>query len=63
MNVALGNTEGSFVINISGNSQSSSLCQILKEHEDTEPESKVIGKEVVTVKTLDSLFDQLCSKR
>jgi FkbM family methyltransferase len=61
MNVALGNTEGSSVINISGNSQSSSLCEILKEHEDTEPESKVIGKEVVTVKTLDSLFDQLCS--
>jgi hypothetical protein len=26
-----------------------------------EPESKVIGKEVVTVRTLDSLFDQLCS--
>lgn len=61
MNVALGNAEGSFVLNISGNSQSSSLCGILKEHEDTAPDSKVIGREMVTVKTLDSLFDTLCS--
>ena len=61
MNVALGNTEGSFVLNISGNSQSSSLCEILKEHEVAAPNSKVVGKEVVAVKTLDSLFDKLCS--
>jgi FkbM family methyltransferase len=62
MNMALGDKEGTCAINVSGNSQSSSFCEMLKVHEDTAPGSRVIGTEIVRVTTLDCLIDQLCSR-
>lgn len=59
-NFALGDEEAKQEINIAGNSYSSSLLDMLPSHERSAPESKYIGREVVEVKTLDSIFDNLC---
>lgn len=57
---ALGDNEGQQTINIAGNSFSSSLLDMLPAHERSAPESKYIGREVIEVKTLDSMFSALC---
>lgn len=59
-NFALGDLNQSQEINIAGNSYSSSLLPMLSSHEKSAPESKYIGKEVIEIKTLDSIFLQLC---
>lgn len=53
---ALGDQDGTAEINISGNSWSSSLLDMSQVHEQAAPESVYIGKEVITIMTLDSLF-------
>jgi len=58
-NFALGNANVAQEINISGNSQSSSLLEMLPSHEAVAPESKYVGREVVQVRTLDSVFGDL----
>ena len=59
-NFALGDDEARQEINIAGNSCSSSLLDMLPSHEKSAPESKYIGREVIEIKTLDSIFDNLC---
>lgn len=59
-NFALGDKEAKQEINIAGNSYSSSLLDMLPSHERSAPESKYIGREVIEVKTLDSIFGNLC---
>jgi FkbM family methyltransferase len=59
-NFALGDTEERREINIAGNSYSSSLLAMLPSHVKSAPDSKYIGKELVDIKTLDSLFGDLC---
>lgn len=59
-NCAIGDTEEKREINIAGNSYSSSLLEMLPSHLKSAPNSKFIGKEVIDIKTLDSLFDDLC---
>jgi len=54
----IGSSISELTINISKNSYSSSLLDILPSHTDAAPESKYIGKETVNIKTLDSLFDE-----
>ena len=61
-NFALGDTIESRKINLAGNSQSSSILKMLPAHENAAPNSKYIGVETINVKTLDSLFNELCSK-
>jgi FkbM family methyltransferase len=61
MNCALGNTEGTSCINIAGNSYSSSILEMLPSHLVSAPNSRYLSKEEIEVKTLDSLFDSLCS--
>jgi FkbM family methyltransferase len=55
--MALGDKEDLVEINISGNSSSSSLLNMLPSHVETAPESKYIGKEKVAVKRLDAIDD------
>jgi FkbM family methyltransferase len=59
-NFALGDVEEKREINIAGNSLSSSFLDILPSHLIAAPESKYIGKEVIEVRRLDSIFDLVC---
>jgi FkbM family methyltransferase len=59
-NYALGATEEKREIHVAANSFSSSLLHMLPAHMKSAPRSKYIGKEVIEVKTLDSLFPDLC---
>lgn len=59
-NFALGDDERKQEINIAGNSYSSSFLDMLPSHKRSAPESKYIGREVVEIKTLDSIFYNLC---
>jgi FkbM family methyltransferase len=59
-NLALGDVEEKREINIAGNSLSSSFLDILPAHLTAAPESKYIGKEVIEVKRLDSIFERVC---
>jgi len=60
-NIALGEEDKSDEINIAGNSDSSSLLDMLPKHLKSAPESKYIGKEIVKIKKLDSIFHDFCS--
>jgi FkbM family methyltransferase len=60
LNVALGDTAANQEINVAGNSYSSSLLSMLPLHVEMAPESSYIRKEVVEVKTLDSIFRDVC---
>lgn len=57
VNVALGDRSGVAEINISGNSQSSSLLGMLPSHVEAAPGSVYIGREEITISTLDAIFD------
>ncbi len=56
VNSALGAADGTSEINIAENSYSSSLRKMLEVHELAAPESRYIGKEMVQVCRLDSVF-------
>jgi FkbM family methyltransferase len=58
---ALGDKETNKVINIAGNSGSSSILPMLKSHTSLFPLSKYIAKEYVEVITLDSIFKKYSS--
>jgi len=59
-NCAIGDAEEEREINIAENSESSSLLRMLPSHQKFAPESKYIGKEVIAINTLDSLFNDSC---
>jgi FkbM family methyltransferase len=59
-NFALGDVEERREINVAANSQSSSLLGMLPRHESAAPEARVIGREAIEIRTLDSLFGELC---
>jgi FkbM family methyltransferase len=59
-NYALGAVDEQREINIAGNSYSSSLLDMLPAHLKSAPESKYIGKEVIDVRRLDSIYGNLC---
>jgi FkbM family methyltransferase len=61
INCALGDVDTKQYINIAGNSESSSILSMLPSHIKSAPESKYIGRELVEVKTLDSMINNLCS--
>lgn len=56
-NIALGNRDGSELINISENSQSSSMLEMLPSHLNLAPDCRYIGTETVTVRKLDSIIN------
>lgn len=55
-NMAIGNEDGDISINISKNSQSSSILEMLPSHLQSAPESVYINTEQVFIKKLDSIF-------
>lgn len=59
-NHALGDVEATTEINIAGNSESSSLLPMLPAHLKSAPQSQYVGKELISVKTLDQILPTLC---
>lgn len=59
-NFGLGDTDEKREINVSDNSYSSSLLEMLPSHLAAAPNSRYIGKESVVLKRLDSMFTSLC---
>jgi FkbM family methyltransferase len=57
VNIALGNQEGTAIINIANNSQSSSILDMLPDHVRAAPESAYVGKEEIVIRTMDSIFN------
>lgn len=62
INCALGEADATKEINIAGNSQSSSLLNMLPAHIKAAPESSFVAREVIEIKTLDSIINDLCLK-
>lgn len=58
-NFALGSEASRQSINISANSHSSSMLDILETHIQAEASASYIGKEDIEIKTLDSVFDEI----
>jgi len=58
-NFALGNQNGKQVINISANSHSSSILEILDTHTNAEATASYIGKQEIQICTLDSIFHDI----
>jgi len=56
-NFALGNEEGEIMMNISENSVSSSILDMLPAHVESAPFSKYISKEKIKICKLDSIFN------
>ena len=61
-NCALGDVDEEQEINIAGNSDSSSLLEMLPAHIEAAPKSTYVGKERIKVCRLDSLFNELCQE-
>jgi len=60
LNIALGDAPGAQKIHLAGNSESSSLLDMLPLHLDAAPYSRYTGEETVRVETLDAVFDDVC---
>lgn len=62
---AIGSAPGTAMINIAGNSASSSLLPMLDRHVDAVPSSRYVGTETVPVRRLDEVLDhyETCQKR
>jgi len=56
--LALGDQNTRAKLNIAGNSESSSLLEMLPRHREAAPDSRYIGAEEITVRTLDSVFNE-----
>lgn len=56
VHAALGERDETAVLNVAGNSWSSSLRPMLPSHADSVPESRYVGREEVPVRRLDGLF-------
>jgi FkbM family methyltransferase len=60
INKALGDFDGESFINVSKNSVSSSMLNMLPTHLNSAPASKYISKERIIVNKLDSIYDDFC---
>jgi FkbM family methyltransferase len=58
VNMGLGDEDCTTQINISGNSYSSSLLQMKPAHIAAEPQSQYIGSEEITLRKLDTVFNE-----
>lgn len=61
-NYALGNEDGKSVINIAGNSYSSSILNMLPKHLESAPKSMYIAHQEIEIKKLDSIFNSFSNK-
>lgn len=55
---ALGSEDGASEIFVSSNSWSSSMLDIMPDHTSAAPDSKYVDKEVISIKTLDTVFNE-----
>ncbi len=60
LNFGLGAAPGRAPFHISENTQSSSLLEMLPKHVESAPDSKYVGQEEIEIRTLDSIFDEIC---
>lgn len=60
LNVALGDAPGIQRLHLAGNSESSSLLQMLPLHVEAAPYSRYTGEESIQVEALDTVFDDVC---
>lgn len=56
---ALGETDGSTILHVAGNSGSSSILDMLDRHREAAPVSAYVGEEQVEVRRLDGILDQV----
>ena len=59
---ALGNEDTKCILNVAGNSDSSSILNMLPEHFNNDPSSKYTRQEEIEIKKLDTVFNSFCSK-
>ena len=59
LNYALGNSDGTTLINIAGNSVSSSILDMLPSHINHRPVSKYVDKELININKLDTIFESI----
>jgi len=57
-NCAIGNQDGEIEINVSQNSQSSSILNMMPEHVQSAPDSAYMGKEKVEIHNIDSIISE-----
>lgn len=62
-NFGLGNKNEQMKINISKNTFSSSLLDILPNHVRNAPDSEIIGTETVTIKTIDTIYKDFVNEK
>lgn len=55
-NYALGDKDQKSIINVAGNSVSSSLLNMLPKHVESDPESKFIAQQEIEIKRMDTIF-------
>lgn len=60
VDLALGDFDGRSTIHVAGNSQSSSLLEMLPQHVAAAPESAYVANEEIEVRRLDSIFGDYC---
>jgi len=58
-NFSIGERDGQSILNIAKNSVSSSLLENLPQLTESEPEARFIEKEIIEIRKLDSVFDEL----
>lgn len=61
LNYALGSEDRNDTINVSENSVSSSLLNILNEHMASAPQSRYVEKHEIEIRKLDSVFSSICT--
>lgn len=59
---AVGEAEGEAVVNVAGNSLSSSVLPMLPAHVNAEPTSAYVGQETAPMVTLDAVFDRYAGR-
>ena len=57
--MALGDFDGASSVNVSSNSQSSSLLKMTDQHKTADPSSRYVGSEEIQVRKIDTVFDTL----
>ena len=61
-NYGLGDKNEELTINVSENSASSSILEIMSHHTDSAPASAYVGQEKIKIKTLDGIYHDLVKK-
>ena len=62
-NYGLGNKNTKSIINVAGNSYSSSILEMLPSHFNSAPESKYIAQQEIDIRTLDSIYKSFCNSK